>query len=381
MFTVNSVITTSQSLTHVTDLGVITSSGSLITPGAAISITGNGAAVVNAGLVTSISFCVSAAANFSLMNSGLMTTENTCINLSIANTNTTTAAITNAGQIVSTLSSAIVCAEAGLNIQNTGLISGRTYAINISSADLTATNRINNSGTIEAQATSTLDYAITCNGTLRLVNTGTILGQVNLGDGNDIVDNRAGLITGAIQLDDGDNLFFGGILGETITSGIGLDTLRSDAGDDTVSAGFGNDLVRGGAGDDVLVGSFGDDALHGGAGDDTLTGGAEADQLFGGAGKDVFVFLAPGDSDPGQSPDFIPDFNSRDDLIDLSAFAPAVFNFVGTGLLTGGGTASFGYSTVAGQLTLLADVNGDGTADFRVEVTGTKALVLADFIL
>ena len=279
------------------------------------------------------------------------------------------------------MSSGIVSAESGLVLQNSGFISGRTYAINLASSDLSDLNRINNSGIIAVQPTSTIDKAISCNGTLRLVNTGTILGNVDLGDGHDVVDNRAGTISGSIFLDDGNNLFLGGALGEDIIAGSGLDTLRGEAGDDVMQSGFGDDSVRGGSGDDQIRASFGSDQIHGGLGDDTIEGGNETDLMNGGSGNDVFVFIAPGDSDLGQTADRIADFRPGDDLIDLSAFAPGVFNFVGNNALSGGGIASFGFSRAAGVVTVLADVNGDGTADFRIEVLGPKALALSDFLI
>ena len=381
-FTINTVVTAAQTLTSATDIGVITANGALVTAGTpAVSITGAGSFLVNDGLISSISFCLNAAADFSLMNSGLMTTDNTCINISIAGVTTTNAAITNTGEIVSTMSSAIVSAESGLTLQNSGFISGRSNAINLGSTDLSDLNRINNSGLIAVQPTSSIDNAISCNGTLRLVNSGTILGNLNLGIGHDVVDNRAGTISGSIFLDDGNNLFLGGALGEAVTAGSGLDTLRGEAGDDDLVSGFGDDSVRGGSGDDHIRASFGSDQIYGGLGDDTIDGGNETDLMKGGTGEDVFVFIAPGDSDLGQTADRIADCRHGDDLIDLQAFAPGVFNFVGNTALGGGGIASFGYTRSAAVVTVLADVNGDGTADFRIEVLGTKALALSDFLI
>jgi Ca2+-binding RTX toxin-like protein len=326
-------------------------------------------------------FCVSASTNFSMMNAGLMTTRNTCINITITGAETTTSAITNSGDIVSTLSSAIVSAEAGLTIQNSGLISGRSTAISLGSSDVSAINRINNSGVIDVQPTTTIDSAIRCLGTLRLVNSGTIFGNLSLGDGDDIVDTRIGTISGTISLDEGNNLFLGGALGETVTSSVGLDTLRGNAGDDSLSSGLGNDLMRGGDGDDTLRGSFGEDAVFGGLGDDILEGGNDADRLSGGTGKDVFAFVASGDSDLGQTADQITDFRRGDDRIDLSAFAPTVFTYVGSNALSGGGNASFGFDKMAGKVVVLADLNGDGTADFHIEVLAMKSLALSDFLL
>ncbi len=380
-FIINTPTTITQSLTGVLDVGVVTNNGALITPGTSINITGGGAFVVNDGLINALSFCINGDADFSLMNRGLMTTESLVISIDIANTTTTTTSITNSGDIVSTLSSVINCAEAGLTLQNSGLISGRSTAISLTSSELSVTSRINNSGSIEVQPTSTIDTAILCNGTLRLINTGLILGVINLGDGNDTVDNRVGTILGEIQLDDGSNLFLGGALGEDVSAGIGSDTIRGEGGDDEIASSWGNDLVRGGLGDDSINGSLGFDSIYGGLGDDTILGGGEADLLHGGAGKDVFLFNAPGDSDTGQISDQIMDFRRGDDLIDLSGFAPTIFDFVGTGPFTGNGTASFSYFRVPGNLLVSADLNGDALMDFQIEVFGTRTLATTDFVL
>lgn len=316
-----------------------------------------------------------------MMNRGLMTTENTCINILIAGVTTTTATITNTGDIVSTLSNAITSAEAGLTVQNSGTISGRSTAISLGSTDQTAVSRITNSGLIEVQGTASSDTAILSNGTIRLLNTGTIFGLLNLGDGNDTIDNRAGTIIGQVLMDDGSNLFLGGALGEFVTAGVGNDTLRGEGGDDDIASGAGDDALRGGAGDDVLSGSIGLDTLRGGDGDDTLTGGGDADTLHGGAGEDVFRFLLASDSDTAQVADVIQDFRRGDDVIDLAAFAPAAFTFVGTGAFTGGGSASFGFDKVAGNVIVQADLNGDGVADFELDLLGAKSVSLSDFVL
>jgi Ca2+-binding RTX toxin-like protein len=54
--------------------------------------------------------------------------------------------------------------------------------------------------------------------------------------------------------------------------------------------------------------------LYGGEGDDFLNGGVGNDFLAGGPGADIFVF------EPGSGYDFITDFESTIDLIDLSGY-------------------------------------------------------------
>jgi serralysin len=56
---------------------------------------------------------------------------------------------------------------------------------------------------------------------------------------------------------------------------------------DTISGGIGNDTIFGGAGADTIGGDNGRDLLAGGAGADTISGGDGLDTIAGGAGADV----------------------------------------------------------------------------------------------
>ncbi|WP_305512916.1 calcium-binding protein [Shimia thalassica] len=56
---------------------------------------------------------------------------------------------------------------------------------------------------------------------------------------------------------------------DTLSSGIGMDTLRGLGGNDSLSGEEDDDLIEGGAGDDTLVGGQGTDILDGGEGIDT----------------------------------------------------------------------------------------------------------------
>ncbi|WP_027712072.1 serralysin family metalloprotease [Dickeya chrysanthemi] len=75
----------------------------------------------------------------------------------------------------------------------------------------------------------------------------------------------------------------------------------------------------GGSGNDLLVGNGADNVLQGGAGNDILYGAAGADTLSGGAGRDTFVYGSGQDSTVSAY-DWINDFQSGADKIDLSAF-------------------------------------------------------------
>lgn len=152
------------------------------------------------------------------------------------------------------------------------------------------------------------------------------------------------------------------------------DTLTGDAGANILSGGLGNDSLSGGAGDDIL---------NGGAGADTLVGGAGADRLTGGDGADRFVYVSLADSTVA-APDIIIDFVSGSDRIDLSRIDA----------ITGGADNAFvfvaSFTHKAGQLmthivnghyAVEGDVNGDGLADFTINVESATALKAADFIL
>lgn len=153
----------------------------------------------------------------------------------------------------------------------------------------------------------------------------------------------------------------------------------------TVNGTSAANTITGHAGIDTLNGLGGGDTLKGGSGADFLNGGGGKDDLTGGAGADHFVFNATTDS-ANKKADMIEDFtHSQHDLIDLS----------GIDAKTGGGDNAFtivsAFSHVKGQLVITAhgtneylvkgDVNGDGRADFTIDVHSHTALVGGDFIL
>ncbi len=123
-----------------------------------------------------------------------------------------------------------------------------------------------------------------------------------------------------------------------LTSAIGL-----TAGDDLLLGSTQADLFAGGNGDDILFGDGGDDILKGGAGDDYILGEAGADQLTGGAGSDLFGYYDVQDS-TFSSTDFITDFQTGVDKIDLSELAMTDYT-----ISTAGGYTFLGV-TVIGAL-------------------------------
>jgi 6-phosphogluconolactonase (cycloisomerase 2 family) len=137
------------------------------------------------------------------------------------------------------------------------------------------------------------------------------------------------------------------------------------------------DLISGLAGNDTIVGLDGDDILVGGTGKDILTGDA---------GADKFDFNKTNESRKGAAHDVITDFNRLDDRIDLANIDAQ----------TGGGNQKFkfigkqGFHQEKGELHFVkkagfvfveGDVNGDGKADFQIQVDDVGKLTAGDFFL
>lgn len=166
----------------------------------------------------------------------------------------------------------------------------------------------------------------------RIVNSGTIIGDIRLGGGNDTFDGRGGTVEGAIVGGRGNDLFIVDQADTVIVerAGEGTDTIHAWV-DFTMPShieqmdlmgpairGVGNrddNLILGNARDNVLYGLGGADMLFGDLGDDTLYGGAGNDTLFGGEGADLLDGGAGNDALNGQDgEDLIYGRNGRDTL-------------------------------------------------------------------
>ncbi|WP_304608554.1 calcium-binding protein [Inquilinus sp. Marseille-Q2685] len=132
---------------------------------------------------------------------------------------------------------------------------------------------------------------------------------------------------------------------------------------------------------DTLIGDTGGNRLDGIEGNDKLDGGAGTDTLTGGAGADTFVFSSSGDTGLGAAADRITDFSkSQGDKIDLSGITGGAGGFIGS--------AAFGHhanevraETGGGATNVYIDVDGDGTADAQIRLTGAISLATGDFSL
>jgi Ca2+-binding RTX toxin-like protein len=101
----------------------------------------------------------------------------------------------------------------------------------------------------------------------------------------------------------------------------GFEAVEGSALSDILAGDARANLILGGGGKDRLLGHAGCDTLDGGAGNDWLCGGAGSDVLTGGAGADVFVFETLAQSRRA-APDFITDFETATDKIDLTGLGP-----------------------------------------------------------
>ncbi len=214
---------------------------------------------------------------------------------------------------------------------------------------------------------------------------------LNGGSGDDSVQGGSGEDT--LNGDEGDDKLDGGAGKDVINGGAGNDNLLGGDGNDTLNGDSGNDTIDGGDGNDTLFGDTGKDILIGGAGDDKLEGGANLDKLTGGAGKDRFYFSHFSDSQSGiANRDVITDFVIADDVFDfsdltLSSDAVAgTLKFVGTTAFSHvKGEVRFVKEDLAGtaddRTIVQIDNNGDGTADFEVQLTGLHTLTASNFEL
>lgn len=143
------------------------------------------------------------------------------------------------------------------------------------------------------------------------------------------------------------------------------------------------DTIFGSGSANTLKGLNGDDALAGRGNNDVLVGGRGMDLLQGDAGADRFDFNSKNESAVGARRDVILDFNhdqgDKIDLRDIDANSGTngnqAFTFIGGHAFTNtAGELRFKTGVVSG------DINGDGRADFEIEVRGSVPHT-ADFLL
>lgn len=198
--------------------------------------------------------------------------------------------------------------------------------------------------------------------------------------GNDTIDGFYGTA----------NTLSGGLGNDSVSGDNYNDQLKGDDGNDLLYGDSGNDVIYGGNGLDKLYGERDNDKLYGDAGNDTIDAGYGVDTLAGGAGADIFEFGNAGsDLGVGAAADRISDFSrSSGDKISISAFAFTAANFIGnlaSKSFTSGGIKEFGYqklSDAGGNYTLVRfDDDNNGVSDREIRLDGIHLDMLAtDFL-
>ena len=191
--------------------------------------------------------------------------------------------------------------------------------------------------------------------------------QILGGSGNDSLSGAAG-----------NDSLYGEDDNDSMDGGDGNDVLDGGSGDDGLLGSAGNDTLSGGAGNDQLWAGDGNDSLTGGDGSDFIIGGMGKDMLAGGAGADAFFFMSASES-TAAAPDQITDFNWADgDYIDLSRIdanmtlaGDQAFSFVSS-FTKQAGQATLSYDAASNTSTFSADVDGDGVADFVLQINGQQ---------
>ena len=187
------------------------------------------------------------------------------------------------------------------------------------------------------------------------------------------------------------------VKGDATANQIDLETTGSNQALDINLSGFtfknwtkGVDVVRieGGDPDNSIVGSRVNDIIVTKEGDDFLRGGLGKDVLTSDSGEDVFDFNRAVESTRGAANrDVIMDFEQGQDHIDLSNLdgkskkGDQFFKFIGDNHFHHKQGELHYRAIDADTVILEGDRNGDGKADFQVEVNGVGSLTIDDLFL
>jgi Ca2+-binding RTX toxin-like protein len=246
-------------------------------------------------------------------------------------------------------------------VVNSGTIVGRTNSILALNGDRL---NVTNSGALIGNVTAT-----STNQSDKLINNGTVTGNVSLGSGIDLYQG-SGSVSGIVSGEDGNDDLVGGNLADRLNGGNNDDRLTGGLGNDTLDGGAGDDTYVVDSAADVLLDASGVDTVQatvtwtlgaafekltlvsgdingtgnglaniitGSTGNNVLDGGAGADTLRGGLGNDTYVLS-----------------NGADIVQDAGGAADLVTTTITRSLLTAG-------LTTIENLTLLAgNINGTG---------------------
>lgn len=337
----------------------IRNSGTIDATSIAINFQSSGNSVINSGTIststglTAIQFGFGG--NQSLANSGSISSAGTAVSGNVGN-------VMNSGDIVGVGTAILNLSGGNFTLTNSGLIEAGNYGVYMSSFGISNSAVIVNNGTISSHlALERSGFSILLSaGTGRIVNSGTLLGDIGLQSASNTILNN-GMIDGNVTT------FSGSLIYRSTDSGF-------VTGD--VNGSGNNDSFQGGNSVDRFFGNGGNDRLNGGGGNDVLVGGSGYDLLAGGSGADMFVFSSATDIRFAGRSDRITDFQTGIDHIDLSAFMSGGA-FIGAARFHGV-AGEVRYNAVTGNL--VGDVNGDRVFDWSMAFTNKAALTAADFI-
>ncbi|NVJ97967.1 MAG: hypothetical protein HWE25_07440 [Alphaproteobacteria bacterium] len=243
-------------------------------------------------------------------------------------------------------------------------ISGSAHIINnnMLDGDVSTSDQLDNHGTVTGDVTGS--YYTVVN------NTGTIMGNVVFGNGNQTLNSSdTSYIHGTIVAGDGD---------DTITGSALDDTISGDNGNDKLAGGIGDDIITGGEGSDTIAGNAGNDSLSGGNGDDTIAGGNGDDLMTGGAGYDAFEISE------GWGQDTIQDFVFGEDALKLGGsltFGDLVAEQDGANTIISDGNGNtllinnfFAADFDASLFEPISELEGTNASDNLVSTSGTKII-------
>jgi Ca2+-binding RTX toxin-like protein len=209
---------------------------------------------------------------------------------------------------------------------------------------------------------------------IRFAGTGEGFDSVNGGDGIDRIEAGAkGTKIGLTSVTGVETITSNGLASVSIVGSSAANVL--DFTDVTLS---GITVINGGGGNDTISGSAAADVILGAAGADTLRGNG---------GADIFDYNSTNDSRLSAR-DKLVDFETGSDRIDLTgidastaATGNQAFTFIGeTGFTHTAGELMVNVSDPS-KTVVMGDINGDGVADFAIEVTGNLHLTASDFLL
>jgi Ca2+-binding RTX toxin-like protein len=200
------------------------------------------------------------------------------------------------------------------------------------------------------------------------------------GEGNDTILSTVSIAALASNVENIELVFSapnatGNTLANAITGNGFNNGLKGLDGDDTLSGGGGNDALDGGAGSDLIRGGAGRDILsHDASGSAVFDYDALIDSTLDAGGRDLISVFAAGDKIDVSA-------------IDANELLPKnqAFTFVGASAFTGAGqlrAVQFDFIGTSNDRTiLLANVDGDATAEMQIDIKGLVAITEDNFIL